>query len=146
MNVQGMFQNSATNLLEQVVNFGQMRHNVLAGNVANISTPGYEFRELPPDAFQKLLKEAATSQVKSPLKSAAPAGGLSDLTGGTGASDPFANIGDKISKSLIVNSENRSLEYQVAEITKNQMQHNLALSILQKQYQLMETAISERIA
>ncbi len=146
MNVQGMFHNSATNLLEQVVNFGQMRHNVLAGNIANISTPGYEFRDLPPDAFQELLKDAATAQGKSPLKSAAPAGGLSDLTGGATPDDPFANMRNQIDSTLIVNSENRSLEYQVAEITKNQMQHNLALSILQNQYQLIETAISERIA
>jgi flagellar basal-body rod protein FlgB len=40
---------------------------------------------------------------------------------------------------------NVSLEQQVAEMSKNQAQHNLALTILTNQYRLLQTAISERI-
>ena len=38
-----------------------------------------------------------------------------------------------------------SLESQVTELVKNQMQHNLAISIMQNQYHLLQSAISERL-
>jgi flagellar basal-body rod protein FlgB len=37
-----------------------------------------------------------------------------------------------------------SLEQQVAELTKNQMQYNTALSVLTQQFRLLQVAISER--
>ena len=37
-----------------------------------------------------------------------------------------------------------SLEQQVAELTKNQMQYNTALAILTQQFRLLQAAISER--
>ena len=40
-----MFDASTLPLLEQVVNFTEARHGVLAGNIANLDTPGYRTRE-----------------------------------------------------------------------------------------------------
>lgn len=145
MNIQGIFQNSSSPLLEQVAGYAQMRHNVLAGNIANISTPGYQFRDLPPEAFQEFLKMAAQAQSKSSDKGVAPAGGLANAMPGADGLDPFEGLKNKINGSLTMNVANRSLEYQVAEITKNQMQHTMAMAILNDQYQLMENAISERV-
>ncbi len=145
MNVQALFQNNSSALLEQVVNFSQMRHNVLAGNIANVSTPGYQFRDLPQEAFEELLKAAADTKTVTPAKTATPRGGLAGLHDAQELMDPFAEVQDQIAKEMVVNSKNRSLEYQVAEITKNQMQHNMALAILNNQYQLIQTAISERV-
>ncbi|MDA7979129.1 MAG: flagellar basal body rod protein FlgB [Pirellulales bacterium] len=144
MNVQGMFQNSTTPILEQVVNFGQMRHNVLAGNIANISTPGYEFRDLPPEAFQAMLKKAVEAESASTSHPATAASGFEKPHSGKEAKNHFGGLKSQIDDSLVVNSENRSLEYQVAEITKNQMQHNMALTILNNQFRLIQSAISER--
>ena len=45
-------------VLEQVLNFTQTRHAVLAGNVANMDTPGYQTRDLSVDEFQTRLREA----------------------------------------------------------------------------------------
>ncbi len=53
-----IFQSSVIPVLEQAVNFGQARHNVLAGNIANIDTPGYRARDLSTAVFQDRLKEA----------------------------------------------------------------------------------------
>ena len=36
------------------------------------------------------------------------------------------------------------MEHQVTEMVKNQMQHNLALSIMTSQFRLLQTAISGR--
>ncbi len=53
-----LFQSSTIPILEQVVNFTEARHGVLAGNIANLDTPGYKTRDLSPALFQQRLKEA----------------------------------------------------------------------------------------
>ena len=53
-----MFESTTIPVLEQVVNFTQARHGVLAGNIANIDTPGYKTRDISPDEFQARLDEA----------------------------------------------------------------------------------------
>ena len=37
--------------------FAQARHQVLAGNIANLDTPGYRVRDLSVENFQQRLKE-----------------------------------------------------------------------------------------
>jgi len=56
--------------LGEVVNFAQARHTVLAGNIANVNTPGYRLRDLSPTEFQQRLKEAIaqSQQATSPYR------------------------------------------------------------------------------
>lgn len=49
---------STISLLEEVLNFSSLRHNIIASNIANMSTPGYRVREL---LFQRELREALSS-------------------------------------------------------------------------------------
>jgi flagellar basal body rod protein FlgB len=37
------------------------------------------------------------------------------------------------------------MEQQIAELSKNQMQHNLAVNLLASQFRLLQAAISERV-
>ena len=46
---------------------------------------------------------------------------------------------------LYHDNSNKGVEFQVTEMVKNQMQHNMALSIMNNQIRLLETAISERL-
>ena len=49
-------------------------------------------------------------------------------------------------KTILYHDEsNVGVEFQVTEMVKNQMQHNLALSIMNNQFRLLQTAISERV-
>ena len=57
-----LFQSSSLPVLEQVVNFTEARHGVLAGNIANIDTPGYKTRDLSPELFQQRLQEAIATK------------------------------------------------------------------------------------
>ena len=41
-----IFGSTSIPILEQVVNFAEARHHVLAGNIANLDTPGYRVRDL----------------------------------------------------------------------------------------------------
>jgi flagellar basal-body rod protein FlgB len=135
-----MFANSPIPVLEQLVNFAQARHGVLASNVANIDTPGYRTKDLSTDQFQAKLK-AAIGERDSGVSSLG-AGPLA--TGEQIASDPFARVSDNMNNILYHDDSNVGLEQQVAAITKNHMQHNLALTILNSQFRLLQTAVSER--
>lgn len=135
-----MFANSPIPVLEQLVNFAQARHGVLASNVANIDTPGYRTKDLSTDQFQSKLK-AAIGERDSGVGSL---GGGPLASGEQIAGDPFAKVSDNMNNILYHDDSNVGLEQQVAAITKNHMQHNLALTILNSQFRLLQTAVSER--
>ena len=59
-----MFDSSTVPVLEQVVNFTQARHGVLAGNIANLDTPGYKTRDISPEEFQSRLREAVKASTR----------------------------------------------------------------------------------
>ncbi len=131
-----MFNSSSIPVLEQVVNFTEARHNILAGNIANIDTPGYRAADLSPVQFQSRLKEAiATHQQQA----ANP-----ELPTGAAEPEPFGKLRETMNSLVYHDDNNVDLEQQVAELTKNQMQHNLALSLMTKQFSLLEAVISER--
>ena len=130
-----MFASTPIPVLEQLVNFNQSRHAVLASNIANVDTPGYRTRDLSVDQFQARLKDAISERDRSlaSLSSTKPMG-----------VDPFDKVRDGLNNIQYHDKSNVGLEQQVAEITKNHMQHNLALTILNSQFRLLQTAVSER--
>lgn len=153
------YSSSTLPVLEQVVQFTQARHGVLAGNIANINTPHYKTRDLSPEAFQESLKTAIESTRKSrspgdaavlgPLSSGAS--GLVSLEAeqvGFGRFDAEALEGVRESMKSLVYHDQRdvSLESQVTELSKNQGLHNLAITLMSAQFRLMRSAISETVA
>src|SRR5262249_58624906 len=53
-----LFNSSTIPLLAKVAAFAERRHEALAGNIANISTPDYRTRDLPVADFRAALEEA----------------------------------------------------------------------------------------
>jgi flagellar basal-body rod protein FlgB len=139
--VPSLFQSNALPVLEQVVNFSQARHNVLAGNIANLDTPGYRTRDMSPDEFRSRLKEAVE---QSRGASSEPAGTVSSGFDPQPADNPFRVVKDSLNSILRHDDGNVSMEQQIAELSKNQMQHNLAVNLLASQFRLLQAAISER--
>ena len=151
------FANSTLPVLEQVVQFTQARHGVLAGNIANLNTPGYKARDLSVDGFRSSLRTAIDSSRKTHSPGDAvvlgqlsdgPHEGLMTLGGGR---DPFdAQSLDDLHKSMetFVYHDQRdvSLESQVTQIAKNQSLHNLAITLMSQQFRQMRSAISETVA
>ena len=138
-----LFQSSTIPVLEQVVGFTQARHGVLAGNIANLDTPGYRTRDLSTEDFQHRLRQAIDARDYEP----SPTYALNaSLVGANpqGAYTSFDDVRDSMKNILYHDESDVSLEKQVAEIAKNQAQHNLALTIMTSQFQLLQAAISER--
>jgi flagellar basal-body rod protein FlgB len=127
-----LFQSTTIPVLQEVVSFSQARNAVLAGNIANIDTPGYQARDLSVEDFQARLKQAIDErdqpQVGSP--------GEMELAPKT----LMAEVA-KSAQILRHDMNNVDMESQVSEMVKNHMQHNLAITILEDQFHQLQTAI-----
>jgi len=135
---QGIFQATTIPVLEQVVNFAQARHTVLAGNIANLGTPGYHARDLSVEDFQTRLKEAIDVAHQPPAPRSL---GDPDRL----RPNPLADVSKDPKGILFHDQSNDAAEIQVTEMVKNQLQHNMALAIMTSQFRLLQTAISERV-
>lgn len=138
-----LFDSTTIPVLEHVVDFTEARHGVLAGNIANIDTPGYRTRDLSPEMFRERLQKAIETRhaPHSPGYDTA-----SSYSATQKSLDPFEEVDDSLKGILYHDESDVSLEREVTEITKNQMEHDLAVSIMAAQFRLLRAAITERLA
>lgn len=135
-----MFSATSIPILQKVVAFTEARHELLAGNVANLDTPDYQVRDLSLDQFQENLRALAEAESAPRVQS-------------QGYHDPAADVREralhKVEESmksiLYHDGSNVGLEQQVAALSKNQMLHNVAISIMTSQFRMLQTAVSERV-
>lgn len=161
--------------LEQTLSFTERRHELLAGNIANLSTPDYRSRDLNVSEFQASLARSIQDSDRSrrPAPSQLPtmpgfppdlaaqfgligsSGGSSDAIGDPrvaplGPTEAETRddrwSGPRAATEAIVYHDNSdvSLEEQVNRISKNKHLHNLAISTLRNQFELLRAAITER--
>jgi len=133
-----IFNASSVPVLEQVVSFAQKRHTILATNIANQRVPGYKGRDLNVGRFQEVLR-GAIDKKNHPNENLSP--GLVSTESG----DPMREVRESLNGILFHDESNLDIERQVAELSKNQMTHNMALSIMESQLRLLSVAISERV-
>ena len=138
----GLFDSTSIPVLGEVLNFAQARHGVLAGNIANVNTPSYRTRDLSETAFQEKLKQAIDQSRRA--TTTVPAERSPGLWQSQPV-DPIHNVRATLENILYHDDTNIDLEKQVAEIAKNQLLHNFALTVMTDQFKLLETAISERV-
>jgi flagellar basal-body rod protein FlgB len=139
--IANLFDSTTIPVLQEVVNFSQARHTILAGNIANMDTPGYKVRDLSVDDFQSRLHQAIEEKRQPPQSSQPISPGEADFS----TAEPMAEVAKNTKTILHHDQNNVGIEHQASEMVKNQMQHNLALAIMVKQFQLLETAISEKV-
>ncbi len=126
--------------MEQVVGFTEARQNVLAGNIANLDTPGYKARDLSVEDFQNRLKQAVNARRHAAIYRSPGEGPIN-------SSSRSVNIASVAKDSKTItrhDGDNVGMEYQVSEMVKNQMRHNMALSIMVSQFRLLQAVISEK--
>jgi flagellar basal-body rod protein FlgB len=119
-------------LLEQTVRFTAARHRLLSENIANLSTPGYRQKDLSVARFQAALRQ------KMEERRTAPPGAVRFDDVELPTERPAANI-------LFHDRNNRSAEKLMSDLARNAMMHNLAVELLRKQYQSIESALKERV-
>ena len=137
---ESLFNATTLPILQQVVSFTQARHQVLASNIANLDVPGYRAKDLPVGEFQRQLAEAIRQRHEPPPTFRSP--GEPELPSATRLAP--VELEDLPEMILYHDDGTKGLEYQVSEMLKNQMQHNLAISLMTHQFNLLRTAINER--
>ena len=125
-------------VLQHVAAFAEARQGLLAGNIANLDTPGYKTRDLSVDTFQQRLKEAIEAR-QTEQQPVSP--GM--ISAGNG--DPMSDVAESMKTILFHDKSDVGLEQQVTELANNQFMHNMAIALMSQQFRQLETAISERI-
>jgi flagellar basal-body rod protein FlgB len=132
-----LFEGTTIPVSQEMLSFSEARHQLLAGNIANLSTPGYKVRDFSVESFQEHLAEAIEyrQQKHEPLSAGMP----------QGKQDPFEGVKESTRHILYHDGSDVGMEKQVTELAKNQFTHNLAIAIMSSQFRLLQTAISERV-
>lgn len=145
-----LFDSSTLPLLQKVAAFTERRQEILAGNIANASTPEYQTRDLPVEQFQAALREAV-AQRQMPSKEPNGRAAWSFQKAGTAASLtellPAQLMQSAPRKDLLTfqDGNNRSIERDVQEMTKNSLLQSMAIELLNSQMNRIQAVISERV-
>lgn len=145
-----LFDTSTLPLLQKVAAFTERRQEVLAGNIANASTPEYQTRDLPVEQFQTALRDAI-AQRKSLAKEAdgKAAWSFDKAAMATSLTDAMpAELMQAAPKKQQLNFQdgnNRSIERDVQEMTKNSLLQSMAIELLNVQLNRLQAVISERV-
>ena len=128
-------------VLEQIMAFTEERQNVLADNISNIDTVDYQMKDLDTESFNASLEEAierrSTKGAAAPLEIKASRFISWDKEGRLNAEAVSAEP----ENILFHDKNNRSIEYQMSEMAKNGLKHNVAAELLRGKYSGLEKAI-----
>ncbi len=132
-------------VLEQVMAFTEARHEVLANNISNIDTVGYKMQDLPVEEFLAALDEAIADRDRggaSRLLRMQSTRNLHWDESGRLQAEPVEIQNNNI---LFHDDNNRFVEKQMSAMAKNALLHNVSAELLRSQYELLQTALRERL-
>ena len=147
-----LFDSSTIPLLAKMAAFTERRHEVLTGNIANISTPDYRTRDLPVAEFQSALAEAVARR-KSEGAPGQPAWSYTAAAKEAAEADPateqfpqtlFRAVAGPPRTLTFQDGNNRSIDQEVMEITKNSIMQSVAIELMNAQLNRLQAVISER--
>ncbi len=124
--IDSMLRGTDTAPLDRVIQFTETRHQLLANNIANIDTPGYQMRDLSVQKFQQDLQKAIENRTVTCEEQSSVSSAKTDFN----------------QYLLFHDRNNRSIEKQVTQMTENAVLHNTAVELLRSRYTLLEKAIS----
>ena len=118
-------------VLERTLEFTDARQNILAEDVANVSTPNYQSKDLSFAGFQKMLRERVERR-------------------GAGDDASFNDISAAIQHPnggiLFHDGNNRSMEQLMSDNAQNALTHNMAVEMLRRQFQTLDMALREKLS
>jgi flagellar basal-body rod protein FlgB len=131
--------------LERMIQFTSLRHELITHNIANLDTPYFRPRDLEPERFQAQLRDA----VERRRRRADPLGGPLELRDNRelrvhedGLELNPATLDENI---LFHDRNNRDLERIMQDLAENTLMHNAAIEFLKGEFDLLRTAIRERL-
>jgi len=119
---EGLTANPVVAKLQAGIAFTARRHKVIANNIANVATPGFKAKDLSVEAFQDAMQGASVRLEEAMKEIESPDAGT---------------VGE--------NGNNVSIEKEMSKLSGNVMRHNILISMLDKQFRMLEAALRERI-
>jgi flagellar basal-body rod protein FlgB len=143
-----LFDTSTIPLLAKVAAFTERRHEALAGNIANVSTPDYRTRDLPLADFQAALAEAVHHNRPADA-SGKPAWSFTAAPANAAAAEVFPSTLFRAVEApprtlTFQDGNNRSIEKEVMEMTRNSLMQSVAIELMNAQLNRLQAVISER--
>jgi flagellar basal-body rod protein FlgB len=143
--IDGLTNSEAIPVLERLMQFAGQRHRILSNNIANLSTPGFRPGDVSVKDFQAQLAKAIDAR-RSPH--AETSGELQLASTGqvevlqTGLRLNPTAIGDNL---LFHDQNDRDVERTMQGLVENFMAFRSAAQLLRSRFDLLNTAIRERL-
>lgn len=143
--IKGMLDGGALPVLERFTQFTGERHKVLSHNIANLSTPFFKPRDLSVGDFQATLADAVDRrrQQVNPTGGALRVRDTQQITFGKSSMTSYAQPTNE--NILFHDQNNRDLERTMQKLAENTLSHNMGIELLKNQFDLLKTAIRERM-
>lgn len=137
--------NGAMPALERLVQFTEARQKVLANNVANLSTPYYRAKDLDIKEFQRSLSKAIDRrrQSNSPNHYGMNPEDTADVSFKRDRIKTTPHTTDE--NVMFHDRNNRDLDRTMQDVAENVMTHQLGITMLKNQFDMLRLAIRERI-
>ena len=134
----GLFGNNIFNIAQKSLDFRTSRHDLLASNVANKDTPGYQAEDL---VFRASLEKALQAEQSGPLKQ-------TDSRHFDGRNTPPLNEVEAqriLSASPYPDFDGNTvdLDREMAKIAENLLMYNATLRMLAHKFRGLKSAIAE---
>ena len=114
-------------MMEDRLSLNSLNQKVISGNLANINTPGYKAKEL---SFEKALRESLEDQVLNMVRS----------NGNHFAPDDPVQA---MEHPEIVENGPVDLDTEMVRLTKNSIEYQYMVSMLNKKLTMLKMAITE---
>lgn len=134
-----------TPTLDAMLAFTEARHRVLAENIANIDTPGYQAKHLDPKRFQRALA-GAIAERKESRSTSLDIGETHEFEQDSTGRLAFSPTVEPAENVLFHDQTNARIERQMSSLAENAMMHQTATELLAGNYQSLLTAIRGRVS
>lgn len=139
-----MFNKGSIPLLEMGISFAARRHEAIVQNIANADTPFYKVKDLPVTEFHSQLRKSIEERDRRPVPVFRLVDGHGIASNGRGGVRirPFDTTGEGILK----HDENTfRVETEMAKLAQNTGTYVALTQILGNQFDLLKSAIRERV-
>lgn len=119
------FSDLASTTLSKGLDGAGVRHRVIANNIANVETPGYVRSEVSfEDQLKQALQSSDTRVAERNLENAEP------------------KVQADYSQPVGPNGNNVSIDKEMADLTKNSLQYETMIQLMNMKISMLQTAVS----
>lgn len=140
-----LFNSGGVGALSRTMQFAARRHDVIANNIANLSTPGFRTQDVDPKAFQAELARAVQARNESTGQARDAPLEFQDTEQIHFGRDSVSITPKPSSQGILFHDGNdRDLERTMQSLTENVMVYRQAAELLQSRFNMLESVIRER--